>query len=59
VSNQERPTSEKNQESTQRPTSGTGRSGTGADSAMKQLREWEQRRADDRDAPLSDKPATH
>lgn len=35
----------------------SGRSGKGADSALKQLREWEQRRARDRAAPVRDKPS--
>jgi hypothetical protein len=33
-----------------------GRSGRGADSAMKSLREWEQRRASDRALPPRHKP---
>lgn len=35
----------------------SGHSGHGADSALKQLREWEQRRASDRVAPDRDGPS--
>lgn len=55
VRSQERP-SEKEKAQPPRPPR-SGHSGKGADSALKRMREWEQRRAREREAPPRDKPA--